>query len=38
MLSLKLLTTLLTTNKYSMGHHSHPFVRKNGRKQLKTGF
>jgi hypothetical protein len=38
MVSLKLPTTLLTLHIYPMGHHTHLFVRKNGRKPLKTGF
>jgi hypothetical protein len=38
MLSPKVPTTLLTTNKYPMGHHSHPFVRKNGKNGWKQVF
>jgi hypothetical protein len=31
-------TTLMTPYSYPMGHHSHSFGSKNGRKRLKTGF
>ena len=37
MVSLKVSTTLLAPYSYPMGHHSHPFVTKNGWKWLKTG-
>jgi hypothetical protein len=37
-LSPKVPATLVTPNSNVMGHHSHSFVRKNGRKRLKTVF
>jgi hypothetical protein len=38
MQSPKVLTTLMTSNSYPMGHHSHSFVSKNSQKWFKTGF
>jgi hypothetical protein len=38
MVSPSMPTTLMTLYSYPEGHHSHSFVSKNGRKQLKTGF
>jgi hypothetical protein len=37
MVSPKVPTTLMAPYSYPMGHHSHSFARKNGRKRLKTG-
>jgi hypothetical protein len=38
MVSPKVPVTLMTPYKYPLGHHSHSFVIKNGRKWLKTRF
>ena len=38
MVSPKVPTTLMTPYSCPMGHYSHSFVSKNGRKRLKTGF